>query len=398
MTPVAIDGQGSVSSPGSFLGRSQQTLNPGFPLYHGVIDCQTAMDRLGTVSSPGAFLVRNTGWAHVITYLDQTLDIKHIMIGFGKNTFLRQHNPHIKNLQTAVEVMVSLDSKRFAHEVHWTKFDNFKLQRYKSDLKNMCHVCEKDYHNHKAIISHYVNHKVSYCKSCLGLIATKSINQHRIVCEKRPKEYKCHICDFGTRWRSRLKEHIDKFHGKKTIQCKYCQKCFSRSDLLEKHLKIHEGYECSFCGKRFNSRQGRQYHLKANHVEKDKEIETFIQNNRFSVENIVMDSEFKKKDPLIQLNAHDSSNISPSDEAKEHKPSSSNKKCFQCKFCDYQGNSKVWVKRHVEKIHLSVRTPVVLKCEFCADFSTAYKKALLYHQQNSCPSLSEDSHVVWFDA
>ena len=383
---------------GSSAPFGNQTLDPEFPLYHGVIDCQTAMDRLGTVSSPGAFLVRNTGWDHVITYLDQTLDIKHIMIGFGKNTFLRQHNPHIKNLQTAVEVMVSLDPKRFAHEVHWTKFDNFKLQRYKSDLKNMCHVCEKDYHNHKAIISHYVNHKVSYCKSCLGLIATKYINQHRIVCEKRPKEYKCHICDFGTRWRSRLKEHMDKFHGKKTIQCKYCQKCFSRSDLLEKHLKIHEGYECSFCGKRFNSRQGRQYHLKANHVEKDKEIETFIQNNRFSVENIVMDSEFKMKDPLIQLNAHDSSNISPSDEAKEHKPSSSNKKCFQCKFCDYQGNSKVWVKRHVEKIHLSVRTPVVLKCEFCADFSTAYKKALLYHQQNSCPSLSEDSHVVWFDA
>ena len=136
------------------------------------------------------------------------------------------------------------------------------------------------------------------------------------------------------------------------------------------------------------------------YVEKDKEIETFIQNNRFSVENIVMDSEFKMKDPLIHLNEHDfdSSNISPSDEAKEHKPSSSNKKCYQCKFCDYQGNSKVWVKRHVEKIHLSVRTPVVLKCEFCADFSTAYKKALLYHQQNSCPSLSEDSHVVWFDA
>ena len=111
-----------------------------------------------------------------------------------------------------------------------------------------------------------------------------------------------------------------------------------------------------------------------------------------------MDSEYIKKKPLTQQNEHDSSTILSSDDAKEHKPSSLNKKCFQCKFCYYQGNSKIRFKRHVEKLHLSVRKPVVLKCEFCADFSTAYKKALLYHQQNSCPSLSEDSHVVWFDA
>ena len=203
MTEVATDRIGSVSSPGSFYSRSQQTLDPGFPLYHGVIDCQTAMDRLGTVSSPGAFLVRNTGWRwdHVITYLDQTLDIKHIIISFGKNTDLKKHNPHIKNLQTAVEVMASLDPKRFTHEVHSTKFDNFKMQRFKSDFKNLCHVCEKEYSNTSESI-HLSIHKLGYCESCLGLIAARNLSNHKMTCGKRPSGvFKCDPCVYTTKWR-----------------------------------------------------------------------------------------------------------------------------------------------------------------------------------------------------
>ena len=399
MTEVANERLGSVSSQGLFLGRSRQTLDPGFPLYHGVIDCQTAMDRLGTVSSPGAFLVRNTGWRwdHVITYLDQTLDIKHIMISFRKSTDLKKHNPHITNLQTAVEVMVSLDPKRFAHEVHWMKFDTFKVQRFESDLKNVCHVCEKDY---QSIVNHLTAHRVAYCKNCLGLIDARQITTHKISCEKRPSVYTCHVCDFGTRWKYHLNRHTEKLHGKQTFQCKYCKKYFGRYNLLEKHLHIHEGYKCSSCGNHFNSKGGRTYHEKANHVEDDKDTETFLKTyNASSVKNtkIVTDSEHIKEDPITQPKARESSNVSSSVKAKDYISSSSKRKFLQCQFCDYQGDSKKIFKHHVEKVHLSARTLVVLQCEFCADFSTKYKKNLLYHQEKSCPSLSEESHVVWFD-
>ena len=377
MTEVATDKIGSVSSPGSFYSRSQQTLDASFPLYHGVIDCQTAMDRLGTVSSPGAFLVRNTGWRwdHVITYLDQTLDIKHIIISFGKNTDLKKHNPHIKNLQTAVEVMVSLDPKRFIHEVHWTKFNTLKVQRFKSDLKNLCYVCEKEY-NDKSEKNHLTSHKLTYCESCLGLVAQRSIFSHKMICEKRPGVFKCHICDFVTRWKYSLN-----FHNKtnKHIQCQHCQKYCESSDRLERHLKLHVGYECSFCGKHFKTEYGMTRHEKANHIEKDKETEN---------------KAFRKEE--THTNGLDSSKESSSVNAQELTPSSTRRKFFQCKLCDYQGDSKNRVKRHEETRHN--RKPVVFKCEFCADFSTKEKRTILHHKKNACPSLSEESHVVWFDA
>ena len=145
------------------------------------------------------------------------------------------------------------------------------------------------------------------------------------------------------------------------------------------------------------------YHIKANHVDDDKDTETFIkpynENDASSVKNtnIVMDSEHVKEDPLIHPKEHESSIVTSSVKPKDYIPSTSKRKFLKCKYCEYEGDSRKKFKRHVEKLHLpaKTRTPVVLQCEICTDFSTKYKKSLLYHQQNSCPSLS---HVVWFDA
>ena len=338
-------------------------LDPEFPVFHGVIDCKTATDRLGTVARPGAFLVRNTGWrwTHVITYFDQKLDLRHTIINISANTELRKHNPHITNLQTAVEVMVSLEPKRFVHEVHWQTFNNIPKQRCKSEFKNVCHVCEKEYSS-PSERCHMNVHKVTYCESCLGLIPQSQISDHKITCEQRPKDIKCHFCNFQTRYRRSIKDHIETMHGKQSIQCQYCQKYFSSSEFLESHLKLHLGYNCSVCGKQFKTNHGRKRHEDANHVENDKEFKTFLK--------------------------IDNDNSSPK------QPCSLKGKGLQCKFCDYQTDSKKLFRRHVERLHLSDRTPVLYNCEFCP-YSSKYKKSILFHQKNACPS--REFNVVWFD-
>ena len=245
-------------------------LDVALPFYHGRIDCQTAIDRLGTISLPGAFLIRFNSrhdmiGDYIISYLDDKLDIRHIVINLARDTNLRKCNPHITNIKTAIEVLLSLDSKKFAHVVSWQKFDTKPTFDTKTFLRKIsdpsqCDICDYTFANNddKSRIYHRKLHTVYYCDKCLGLILTNSRDHHKSICLN--KRIHCLKCSFSTNRTDGLKRHIYNQHTLATIKCDSCDEMFKTTQSKEKHMERIHGYlrfPCPHCPKGFD----RKYYL-----------------------------------------------------------------------------------------------------------------------------------------
>ena len=240
-------------------------VDESFTVFHGHIDCQTAIDRLGSIPKSGAYLVRETDRAYVITYFDQNMDIKHVIINIADNTTLRKCNPQITSIKAAVGFISSLDSKKFAfkHGVPWQNFCKNPIGTIRAP--NQCHVCENVIEDKKEP-NHLSIHRVSYCDSCQDLVPHRSIYNHKVKCENRKSLLKCQFCDnFETRWTISLLRHIKEHNEKKPSPCQVCNKPFKSALKLEKHMQGHLGFVCDYCGKKYRSKGGIDQHVKLHH-------------------------------------------------------------------------------------------------------------------------------------
>ena len=237
-------------------------LDVALPFYHGRIDCQTAIDRLGTISLPGAFLIRFNSrhdmiGDYIISYLDDKLDIRHIVINLARDTNLRKCNPHITNIKTAIEVLLSLDSKRFAHVVSWQNFDTKPKTFFrKISDPSQCDICDYTFVNNdeKSRVIHRKLHSISYCDNCLGLIPTNRSHDHKNACLN--KRIHCSKCSFSTTLKDSLTRHIYNQHTLARIKCDSCDEMFPTTEFKERHMvKLHGylRYPCPLCQKGFKS-------------------------------------------------------------------------------------------------------------------------------------------------
>ena len=127
----------------------------------------------------------------------------------------------------------------------------------------------------KNTVIHLSIHKLRYCEGCLCLIAARNPSNHKLTCGKRPSGvFMCDTCVYTIKLRQNFNKHMKSDthmkRGKQTFQCQQCQKYCRGSDLLEKHLKTHEGCDCSVCGKHLMTKWGMTRHKEAEHLEYDK--------------------------------------------------------------------------------------------------------------------------------
>ena len=244
-----------------FIIQLKMELDVALPFYHGRLDCQAAIDRLGTISAPGAFLIRFNSrhdmiGDYIISYLDDKLDIRHIVINLARDTNLRKCNPHITNIRTAIEVLISLDPKKFACGVPWQNFDTKpKTCVRKISDPNQCDICEYTFENddEKSRIIHRKIHSVTYCDNCLSLIAQISYYNHKTVCLN--KKIQCLKCSYSTKRLDTLKRHL-KQHTLATIECDSCDEMFPTIFSREMHMEKLHGYlrfSCPHCQKGFKT-------------------------------------------------------------------------------------------------------------------------------------------------
>ena len=154
-----------------------------------------------------------------------------------------------------------------------------------------------------------INRKCSYCRK--GFTDLNKLKEHVKNCFM--KKHPCKECDLKFATESKLERHVNECHLQiKEFECKDCEKSFARKDKLADHVEaVHQKkqkYLCSKCGKGFYHKFNMTRHV------------------------ITCKKRGKKKEPR------------------------------ECPECDREFTFKSELKRHIEVVHLKIKSH---KCEHC---------------------------------
>ncbi|KAJ8276276.1 hypothetical protein COCON_G00080280 [Conger conger] len=93
---------------------------------------------------------------------------------------------------------------------------------------------------------------------------------------ERPYSCPMETCDRRFSRSDELTRHIRIHTGQKPFQCRICMRNFSRSDHLTTHIRTHTGekpFACDVCGRKFARSDERKRHTKIHLRQKDKKVE-----------------------------------------------------------------------------------------------------------------------------
>lgn len=86
------------------------------------------------------------------------------------------------------------------------------------------------------------------------------------------RKFPCSLCDRSFEKRDRLRIHVLHVHQKyRPHQCTVCNKRFSQSSSLNKHMRVHSGdrpYQCPYCNKAFTASSILRTHIRQHSGEK----------------------------------------------------------------------------------------------------------------------------------
>ena len=104
------------------------------------------------------------------------------------------------------------------------------------------------------------------CPKCDKIFASSSnlsrhIQTHTVLTPETAK--KCHLCSKMYVSMPALSMHLQTHYRK--FKCNVCEKTFSRSWLLQNHMRLHTGekpFDCNTCGKKFSDKSNLRSHMK----------------------------------------------------------------------------------------------------------------------------------------
>ncbi|CAL8148681.1 unnamed protein product [Orchesella dallaii] len=139
-----------------------------------------------------------------------------------------------------------------------------------------CIMCDATLNCTAALNIHLRRHtreKPFECPTCSKEFTTvTNLTSHMLI--HQLKRFSCQECSFSFRNNSDLNIHIRIVHRKeRRYPCNICDASFGDSYTLGFRILSHlneKPYLCSECGKRFSSKQGRDFHLRSHNTNRQK--------------------------------------------------------------------------------------------------------------------------------
>ena len=160
----------------------------------------------------------------------------------------------------------------------WQKKSHAKTHHLKAKKSIFpCSICSKSFYKYQSLAAHLktcrptppdARKSFQVCETCGEQLkggATR-LRRHQCVCRTGDVELRCPMCSKTVLSKS-LKSHIQ-YHrsceqNKHLMSCLICNKSFTTSTALKRHLLIHENakpFECSSCSKTFRQKGALEVH------------------------------------------------------------------------------------------------------------------------------------------
>ena len=258
--------------------------------------------------------------------------------------------------------------KCFVSNAHLKRHEKSHHQaqtKKKQELK--CNVCSYVTHVKHSLYTHKVTHQAKSqtilfkCDQCdLESKSESAMNNHKNIVHNGQKKFICEQCDFKTGYGCSLKGHIEDVHEKIRANCTICSWKGARIYLAKHKREVHfsqkkDNFKCDICSNEYL----RNEHLKK-HVNRDH------RGLRYSCPNCE-----HKATTTGGLKVHISS---------KHEGTR-----YPCKQCSHKAYCKSSLIKHMNVIHLNIKTNI---CNIC-EFKASTKSNLKMHEKHYHGHLSD---------
>lgn len=234
------------------------------------------------------------------------------------------------------------------------------LQRIpvESNLENQVFLCQKCncyFKSYDELLKHDATHVL---ENHLCYVCGKSFRKFKMY-EKHMqfrcgKPFKCNNCTLRYEKENELKSHFFKTHvARRSLECPFCYRRFSRRDILKGHVVCHVGgepFKCTLCSKSFYGSWQLKSHYKDDHeVDKHSNTKCFDCNLVFPSEKHLM-AHLKNHLQPKPILCHICGKILASEEMlSTHMGTHFSNHKWHCASCPKSFNKETMLKNHMRK-------------------------------------------------
>lgn len=149
------------------------------------------------------------------------------------------------------------------------------LERSKNCCQHVCSICGERFPTWVMKQSHMTDahaapKKVYKCPGCEEVFNKPDSCRIHFKLVHTDEHFDCSCCGRKYETEYKLQRHMVSHTGEKHFECSVCSKAFPRKSTLDQHMWIHrevKKWKCESCDKQFNQKVSWKTHMKAHHPE-----------------------------------------------------------------------------------------------------------------------------------